>query len=64
MVVEDFGLFRNLATNIPNVYLDDDNILFYPEGKNYGKKNTWHLFDPDRCSNYIIIMIKYKLIRE
>ena len=64
MVIEDFGLFRYLTTNIPNIYLDDGPILFYSERKNYGKKNTWHLFDPDRCSNYIIILIKYKLIRE
>ena len=61
MVIEDFGLFRYLATNIPDVYLDDDNILFYPEGKNYGKEDCWSLLNISR-SYYYLNFISYRFL--
>ena len=61
MVIEDFGLFRYLATNIPNVYLDNDLILFYSERKNYSKEDCWSLLNISR-SYYYLNFINYHLL--
>ena len=57
MVIKDFGLFHYPATNIPNVYLDNDLILFYSKRKNNSKEDCWSLFDIS-WSDYYLFFIK------
>ena len=57
LVIEDFGLFRNLATYITHIYMDNGLILFYSERKNYSKEDCWSLFDIS-WSDYYLFFIK------